>query len=80
MRVCDAAVEVLTETRNPAVMWGDNGLLDLIGYRAGLKPGKRFYADQVLSALRKQPGKLIPGKTMHPYLNRWVSIFKLPEH
>ena len=34
MRVCDAAVEVLRETGNPACMWGDEGLLHLIAERA----------------------------------------------
>lgn len=80
MRVCDAAIEVLKETGNEAVAYADSGLLDLIGTRAGLKGGKRFYADHVLAALRKQPGDLIRGTTYCPQINRWVSIFWLPEH
>jgi len=34
MRICDAAVEVLKETDNPAVMFGDCCLIDLIAKRA----------------------------------------------
>lgn len=34
-KVGDITLEVLKETDNPAVMWGDCGLLDTIGERAG---------------------------------------------
>lgn len=36
MRVCDAAIEILKETDNPAVMWGDTGLLYKIAERSGI--------------------------------------------
>lgn len=82
MRVCDAAVEVLRETDNPAVMWGDCGLLDMIANRAGMTfphacspvVGHR----RVLAALRKTPGILIPRLTQTGN-GRWVSVFRLPE-
>jgi hypothetical protein len=70
VRVCDAAVLVLRETGNPAVMWGDCGLLDQIHVRAGLKDSRwvEVRHAQVLNALTRQPGELIAGKTM-----AWVS-------
>jgi hypothetical protein len=81
-RVCDAAVEVLRETDNPAVMWGDSGLLHLIANRAGVKSAKRAWIteDRVLNALSRQPGELVPGTTCSGGGNRRVRIFWLPEH
>lgn len=77
-----AAVAVLRETNNPAVMWGDCGLLDMIHARAGLKEhegrgavDKRHKA--VLDALSRNPGILIPGKTMCGH-RLVVRIFRLP--
>lgn len=83
MRVCDAAVAILRETDNPAVMWGDSGLLDAISIRAGLKdpfwPSVRW--QRVLDALSRQPGILRPGwtATMIAGRARNVRIFHLPE-
>ena len=81
MRVCDAAVAVLRETKNPAVMWGDCGLLDLIAERAGYGsideyPWQRHR--KTLAALAKRPGILVKRKTYAG--ERRVNIFKLPEH
>jgi hypothetical protein len=84
VRVCDAALLVLRETDNPAVMWGDCGLLDMIARRAGLKwkTGVTWaIADmhtRVLNALSNQPGKLVPGKTIGGN-GRRLRIFHLPE-
>jgi hypothetical protein len=84
MRMCDAAVEVLQETGNPAVMWGDCGLLDRIAARAGVlrRPTKYMGGipdlhDRVLAALSRQPGTLVAGTTLTGR-NRRVRIFWLP--
>jgi hypothetical protein len=79
--VCDAAVEVLRETGNPAVMWGDEGLLHLIANRAGIRSrgqGPRT-SDNVIAALARCPGILVPGKT-RMMNGRLVRIFRLPEN
>jgi hypothetical protein len=82
IRVCDAAVAVLTETNNPAVMWGDTGLLHMIAKRAGLPSKGRAWMteDAVLRALSRQPGSLIAGLTRGPseVRGRRVRIFWLP--
>ena len=81
MRVCDAAVAVLTETDNPAVMWGDTGLLHLIAVRAGLRARDRAWKTEnaVLAALSRQPGALVAGTTREAH-GRRVRIFWLPGH
>lgn len=76
-RVCDAAVEVLQETGNPAVMWGDEGLLHLIAERMGWKHECTKTSDRVLNALSKTPGELIP-KCTTTGSGRYVRIFHLP--
>jgi len=78
MRVCDATYEVLLETDNPAVMWGDDGLLHLIADRLGWEHECFRTSDRVLAALRKTPGRLVKGKTA-TCGGRVVSIFRLPE-
>lgn len=79
-RVCDAAVEVLRETNNPAVMWGDGYLLHLISERAGRESDGYKTEQRVLSALNRTPGELKKWKTACGWRGRWVSIFYLPEH
>lgn len=84
MRVCDAAVEVLGETDNPAVMWGDCGLLDMIARRAGLRWRCVPHAaadmhTRVLNALSKQPGELVKGTTLGGN-GRRLRIFWLRGH
>lgn len=81
MRVCDAAVAVLRETNNPAVMWGDSGLLHLVAERAKLRSRERSWQTEaaVLAALSRQPGALVAGRTLGPR-GRRVRIFWLPEH
>lgn len=78
MRVADAAYEVLQETNNPAVMWGDEGLLHLIADKLGWKHEGHETPDRVLRALAKTPGRLIPGHAQ-AFNNRKVRIFRLPE-
>ena len=82
-RVCDVAVEVLQETGDPAVMWGDCGLLDMIAARAGMlrrvdQPmgGIRDLHRRVLNSLSRQPGTLVAGTTLDGR-NRRVRIFWL---
>lgn len=79
MKTWEAAIEVLRETDNPAVMWGDEGLLHLIAKRTGRKyRGGWETSDRVLATLRKTPGDLVPGMTRLGN-GRLVSIFVLPE-
>lgn len=77
MKVWEAAIEVLRETNNPAVMWGDEGLLHLIAERLGWKHDGWKTSDRVLGALSKTPGKLGAGHTRTGG-NRRVRIFRLP--
>lgn len=81
MRTCDAAVEVLRETDNPAVMWGDEGLLHLIAERAKLRSRRRAWktSDRVLANLSRKHDGLVPGHTTVGN-GRKVRIFWLPEH
>lgn len=80
MKTATAAVLVLRETKNPAVMWGDEGLCHMIADRAGIRMrGKAIWtSDAVLRNLARSPGELIPGLTNS--VGRWVRIFWLPEH
>lgn len=83
MRTCDAAVQVLRETKNPAVMWGDEGLLHMIAKRAGLNisgPGWCTSA-AVLNNLSRCPGELVSKLTRGHSggRTRVVRIFYLPE-
>lgn len=78
VRVCDAAVEVLIETNNPAVMWGDTRLLHQIAARAKLKTAGRASGTEraVLDALSKQPGILFKHHTTLPN-GRTVRVFRM---
>jgi hypothetical protein len=80
MRVCDAAVLVLRETGNPAVMWGDVGLLHAIARRARMRTMDRAWVTEraVLGALSMQPGELVAALTREPH-GKVVRIFFLPE-
>lgn len=71
-----AAIDVLRETDNPAVMWGDSGLLHLIAKRLGWKAEAWHTEDRVIRALNQTPGPLIKDKTRLPN-GRTVSIFRL---
>lgn len=77
-RVCHAAVEVLRETNNPAVMWGDTVLLHQIAERAGIKHNGWVTETRVLNALSARPGILVPGFT-YTGRGRRVRIFRLLE-
>lgn len=82
MRTCDATIEVLRETDNPAVMWGDEGLLHMIAERAGLRCQGRAWetSDAVLNNLSRRPGLLVPRYTKCGLRQSRVRIFYLPEH
>jgi hypothetical protein len=84
MRTCDAAIAVLRETDNPAVMWGDEGLLHAIAKRTGLSVSGMAWrtSNAVLNNLAKCPGDLVPKFTRGHSggRSRWVRIFYLPEH
>ena len=86
LRVCDIAVRHLRETDNPAVMWGDCGLLDDIADLCGMKcDGSKWMGgifdrqNRLLNALSKCPGALVSRLTWHPNCGRRVRIFYLPE-
>lgn len=84
-RICDAAVEVLRETGNTAVMWGDVALLHRIAIRAG-RPSRGARTERlVINALSRQPGLLEPGRTRvqtnhgpFGFCGTTVRIFRLP--
>lgn len=80
MKIWEAAVAVLHETDNPAVMWGDTALLHAIANRARASwRGQMSRTERlVLQALSREPGILIPGKTNIPQTGRDVRIFRLP--
>lgn len=84
MKVHEAAVAVLRESKNPAVMWGDSGLLHMIADRANMRAKQRSWQTEtaVLNALSRNHGELIPSKTTvrHGGQERQVRIFYLPEH
>lgn len=76
MTVWQAAIAVLRETDNPAVMWGDEGLLHMIAQRLGWPAEAWETSDRVMAALNRTPGELVKGKTRLPN-GRIVSIFRL---
>jgi hypothetical protein len=81
MKYHEIAAQVLKETDNPAVMWGDSGLLDAIYYlKNGRNTGRHPYQrwKTVLDALTKTPGILIPKMTTLPN-GRDVRYFQLPD-
>ena len=86
LRICDAAVLVLRETDNAAVMWGDSRLLHLIAERYGIpaRPGRSIHEawrteTRILGALARTPGELVAGFTRCGGHERMVRIFRLPE-
>jgi hypothetical protein len=83
MRTCDAAIAVLRETQNPAVMWGDEGLLHLIADRAGMLMAHKSWRTSraVLANLSRCPGELVArmARGHSGGRERWVRIFVLPE-
>lgn len=58
MKVWEAAVQVLGETKNDGVMWGDESLLHMIADRAWPRKPHRSWrtSKAVLDALSRCPG------------------------
>lgn len=80
-RVCDAAVEVLRETKNDAVMTTDTYLCHAIAKRAAMQTNgihPLTICKRVIDNIARQPGILVPLMTLG-YRNRAVRIFRLPE-
>ncbi|HAK87666.1 MAG: hypothetical protein A2X55_09090 [Nitrospirae bacterium GWB2_47_37] len=77
-RICDCAEEVLRETDNPAVGFGDSGLLHRVAERAGLPHEAWKTEERVLNALSRTPGNLV----LKYYRSRWgqaARVFYLKE-
>ncbi len=66
MRVCDAALEVLLETKNPSVMYGDEWLCHRIADKMQWEHEGPYTSRRVLSALAKTPGRLVKGLIKMP--------------
>jgi len=82
-RVCDITIQVLKDTGNEAVMYGDEGLMHLIAMELHWKipsdiPGWDKLYQRLLNALTKTPGDLIHKFTQNGR-GRLVRIFRLPE-
>jgi len=74
----DAAVIVLRRTNNPAVCYGDSGLLHSIADEMGWPHEGHFTEKRVLDAIdRHNDGQLVKR---YYRLRRLARIFYLPEH
>jgi len=77
-RICDHARDVLRETDNPAVGYGDAGLLHLIAERAGVPHNGPKTEARILNALSKTPGVFA---IRYFKTRRGVGrVFRLPKH
>ena len=74
--VSEHAADILRETDNDAVVWGDVHLVHLIAERAGVRQDGPPTMARVLDALTKRPGPLVPGLTRLGNA-RLVRIFRL---
>lgn len=66
MRACDAAIQILIETNNPSVMYGDEWLCHQIAERLGWEHEGPKTSRRVLRALAKTPGRLLKGLVLMP--------------
>lgn len=66
MRVCDAAIQVLIETDNPSLMYGDEGLCHQVAALLGWEHEGPATSRRVLQALSKTPGRLVKGLVRMP--------------
>ncbi len=84
MKCWEAAVQLLIETNNPAVMAGDTQLLHNIAEKMGWQHDAWKTERKVLNALTQNPGVLIKGKTLGytgpGTRERPVRIFRLPNN
>jgi hypothetical protein len=83
MRACDAALAILLETRNPSVMYGDEGLCHEIAKRLGWDHEGPWTTRRVLAALSRTPGELVKSYCQMPSdccaRGQSVLCFELPE-
>lgn len=71
------AAEVLRETGNPSVCFGDDGLIHAIGERCGFKPSAWKSRKTVCDAIdRSNSGELVKSFTLG---HRWMRCYTLPE-
>jgi hypothetical protein len=66
MRAWEAAIQILIETDNPAVMYGDEWLCHQIATRLGWEHAGPETSRRVLRALSKTPGRLVKGLVRMP--------------
>jgi hypothetical protein len=66
MRACDAAIQVLIESNNPAVMYGDEWLCHQIAARLGWDHEGPRTSRRLLQALSRTPGRLVKGYCRMP--------------
>jgi hypothetical protein len=59
-----AAIEVLRETNNPRIMWGDLLLLHAVADKLGWEQEGYKTACRVMAALSRTPGSLIKKKLL----------------
>lgn len=83
MRACDATIQVLIETDNPSVMYGDEWLCHQIAERLGWEHAGPTTSRRVLRALAKTPGRLVKVLVRMPgdccARGQSVLHFELPE-
>ncbi len=83
MRVHEAAIEVLIETRNPGVMYGDEWLCHQIAAKLRWAHEGPRTSRRVLAALAKTPGRMVKGLVRMPSdccaRGQAVLSFNLPE-
>lgn len=66
MRVYEAAIRVLIETKNPGVMYGDEWLCHQIAAKLQWPHEGPYTSKRVLAALARTPGRLVKGLVQTP--------------
>lgn len=66
MRACDAALQILLETGEPTIMYGDEWLAHQVGKRLGWEPAGPHTTRRVLAALARTPGRLLKSLVRMP--------------
>lgn len=83
MRACDAVIEVLQETENTSLMYGDEYLCHAVAERLGWKHEGPYTSRRLLKVLSKTPGRLIKNYCKMPSdccaRGQSVLCFDLPE-
>jgi hypothetical protein len=73
MRVCDAAMAVVTESKSPSLMWGDLNLCHAIADRLGWQHDGWRTPKRVLHALSRTPGMFTKRRILIE--GHWVLYF-----